>query len=169
MTLCFSAVLLSVDSLVVSAALSPLFRRHADRWRWAALFGLCDGFAVMIGFAFGGIGWGAPFAHRVVPLFALCCGIYCIVAACWNKFRADPRLAWALPVLMSFDNLAYGVGISPLGSSVTVRAAVLGLASFSLGMLGLLLGGVIRFPTLRTREWTAGFAMAAACLVLFFS
>jgi putative Mn2+ efflux pump MntP len=122
----------------------------------------------MIGFAFGGVGGSETFAHRTVPLIALCCGIYCMLAAHWNKFRADPRLALALPVLMSFDNLAYGVGIDPTAGNVTGRAAVLGLASFSLALLGLLAGGVIRFPNLRAREWTAGLGMVAACLVLFF-
>jgi putative Mn2+ efflux pump MntP len=165
MALFLSAVLLSLDSLVVSLALSPLIRSQAQRWRWAALFGFCDGFAVMIGFAFRGAGWRASFAYRAVPLFVLCCSIYYLVAACWNKLRADPRMVFVLPVLMSLDNLAYGAGIDPLTSGIAARAAFLGLASFSLAMLGLLLGGIVRFPDLRTRKWTAGFALAAG---LFF-
>jgi len=169
MALLLGAGLLSLDSLVVSLAISPLIQARAQRWRWAALFGICDGLAVVIGFAFGGVGWSAGFTHRAVPLFALSCGIYCLVAAGWNKFRADQRLAFVLPVLMSFDNLAYGAGVGPLTGGIAARAVVLGLASFSLAMLGLLLGGVIRSPNRRTTEWSAGFALVAACFVLFFS
>jgi putative Mn2+ efflux pump MntP len=163
-----SAVLLSLDSLVVALALSPLLRSAAQRWRWAALFGLCDGLGVMMGFAFGEAGWGAALAHRAVPFIALSCGVYCLVAACWNKFRADPRLALALPVLMSLDNFAYGVGLDSLAGEALGRAVIMGLASFSLALVGLVLGGAIRFPGLRAREWSAGFALLAACLVLFF-
>ena len=80
---------------------------------------------------------------------------------------ADRLLAEGYHVV-GIDNLAYGVGIDPTAGNVTGRAAVLGLASFSLALLGLLAGGVIRFPNLRAREWTAGLGMVAACLVLFF-
>jgi putative Mn2+ efflux pump MntP len=164
-----SAALLSIDSLVVSLALSPLVRSQVQRWRWAALFGICDGLAVLIGCAFGGAGWGPVVAHGAVPIFAFCCGVYCLVAACWNKFRANPRLALALPVLMSLDNLAYGAGVGPLTSGVAGRAVVLGLSSFSLAMAGFLIGRVIRSPNLRIKEWSAGFALIAAGFVLFFS
>jgi len=168
MALLLSGMLLSLDSLVVSLALSPLIRSQSLRWRWAALFGLCDCLAVMIGFAFGGGAWGVSFTHRAVPFFVLCCGIYCLVAAGWNHLRADPRLVFALPVLMSFDNLAYGDGTDPLTSGVAARAVFLGLASFSASILGLLLGGVVRYPDLRSREWSAGCALTASCWVLFF-
>jgi putative Mn2+ efflux pump MntP len=168
MALFLNAVLLSLDSLVVSLALSPLVQCQAQRWRWATWFGLCDGIAVMIGSTMGGAGWGAPFAHRAVPVFVLCCGLYCLVAAFWNKFRADPRLALALPVLMSFDNFAYGAGIDPQTSGIAARAVFFGLASFSLAMLGLLLGGIVSFSNLRARERSAGCALTAACLVFSF-
>ncbi|SPE55600.1 membrane hypothetical protein [Verrucomicrobia bacterium] len=167
-TLFLNAGLLSLDSLIVSLALSPLVRSQAQRWRWAALFGLCDGLAVVIGFGLGAMGSGPPLAHRAVPLFILGCGIYCLVAAAWNKFRADPRLAVTLPILMSFDNFAYGMGIDPLASNLTAHALLLGLASFSLAMLGLSLGGLVRFPNRRTMECSAGFALVA-CFVLFLS
>src|SRR5215469_12802950 len=101
------AVFLSLDSAVVAFALSPIIAPGGRQWRWAAWFGICDGLAVAAG-ALCGAG-SISFAHVAAPLFAMCCGVYFIVAANWKKFRADARLAAALPVLMSLDNLAYGM------------------------------------------------------------
>jgi hypothetical protein len=46
-----TALLLSLDSFIVSVALSPLFRSPVWRWRLAAMFGVCDGLAVLVGSA----------------------------------------------------------------------------------------------------------------------
>src|SRR5579864_7267195 len=101
-----SGCLLSLDSLVVSLALGPLFQSWTQRWRFAALLGTCDGLATLVGCSFGWNGW-IGFDRRVVPLVILTFGIYYLVAARWDKFRSDLRLVFALPVLMSFDNLTY--------------------------------------------------------------
>lgn len=163
----FSAFFLSLDSFVVALALSPLIPSRAQRWRLAALFGVGDGVAALIG---SGLGWsslGAAFAARAVPLFVLTHGVYCLVAAGWNRFRADPRLAFALPVLMSLDNLVYGFG-APAGD-LAAPAVVLGLVSFSFAAAGLWLGGVLRAARLRRADCTAGFALIAAGFVLLFT
>lgn len=163
-TTIFSAGLLSIDSLVVSMALSPLLRSSRQRWLLAALFGICDAAAAAIGVANH-----FRFAHEVAPVFALVCGLYCLVAAVWKKFRADLRLAFLLPVLMSLDNLAYGIESGPLSGSLATRAAVLGFASFSLAGLGLYAGSRLQFSGLRASQSFAGFALFSAGLFLLFN
>lgn len=161
------AFFLSLDSFVVALALGPLIPSRAQRWRLAALFGVCDGVAALIG---SGLGWsslGAAFAARAVPLFVLICGVYCLVAAGWNRFRADPRLAFALPVLMSLDNLVYGFGAP--ASGFAAQAVILGLVSFSFAAAGLWLGGAMRAVGPRSADCTAGFALIAAGFVLIFT
>jgi hypothetical protein len=54
---------------------------------------------------------GYEIPYKAIGLLAG--GICCLVAVHWNKFRANPHLAFALPILMSFDNLAYGVEVRP--------------------------------------------------------
>ena len=169
MTLLFSAGLLSLDSLIVSLALSPLIRTPSQRWLMAGLFGFCDGLAVVAGYGFGGLVGGLAWAHEAGPIFALCGGVYCLVAAFWRTFRADLRMAYLLPVLMSIDNFAYGVGIGPSISNLAERAVFLGLASGSLAMLGLLIGHWLRLPNRRASEWTAGFGLIAASVLLYFT
>ena len=166
-TLLLHATLLSLDSLVVSLAISSLLQTASQRWRWAALFGVCDCLAVLLGYAAGGRLSGFEFPERFVPLFVLCCGVYCLVAAFQNEFRVNPRLAAMLPVLMSFDNFAYGFATSPVAGGVLTRAVVFGLCSFGLATLGVALGQYMRLANRRGTKETTGFALIAASLILF--
>jgi len=157
--LLFNGFLLSADSLVMSLALGPLVTSPASRFRLAAMFGACDGLAVLAGAALGQGVWGSAVAEKAVPLYALAYGICCLVAAHWNRFRANPRLAFVLPVLMSFDNLAYGVGAGPLTAGIMERALFLGLMSSALAMLGLWFWSIVRLPNIRWQERFAGWAL----------
>jgi putative Mn2+ efflux pump MntP len=161
-----TAFLLSVDSFVVAVALSPIIRSPVSRCRLASLFGVCDGVAVLVGSA---LSYSAPSLHideRVVPLFVVVFGLYCLVAAQWKQFRTHPRLVGILPVLMSLDNLAYGAGIGQLPGGVFAQALVLAAASLALTALGLYLGNLVRFASARTSAFAAGIALLAAGLVL---
>jgi putative Mn2+ efflux pump MntP len=166
--LLLNSFLLSVDSLVVSLALGPLIVSPAQRCFLAALFGGCDGLAVLAGSLLGQSIWAGDVSQKIVPLCALAYGVCCLVAAFWNKFRANSNLAFVLPVLMSFDNFAYGVGAGPLTANVAIHAAFFGLTSFSLALLGILLWSAIPLPNVRIRERFAGFALVACGLGLLF-
>jgi hypothetical protein len=164
-----SGSLLSFDSLIFAFVVGPLMSSRTERWCLAALLGACDGLAVVIGSALGWNAWGCDAIHNVLPLYALAYGICCLIATYWNSLRANPRFAFALPVLLSFDNLAYGVGAGPLTSSVAGRAAVIGLASFAMAILGFLLSGAIRFPNVRIKQRFTGCALVVAGIGLLFT
>jgi putative Mn2+ efflux pump MntP len=165
-SLLLTALLLSLDSFVVAVALSPLIQSSVWRWRLAAMFGVCDGLAVLVGSALSYSASSLHINERAVPFFVGVFGLYCLVAAQWKQFRADPRLVGILPVLMSLDNLAYGAGIGQLTGSVFAQALALAAASMALAALGLYLGSFVRFATARASEVAAGIALLAAELVL---
>ena len=159
------AVFLSLDSAVVAFALSPMIARGARQRRWAVWFGTCDGLAVVVG-ALCGAG-PSSFARVAAPVFAVCCGVYFFVAANWNKFRADARLAAALPVLMSLDNLAFGMALQHSAGRLVSTAFACGIASAVLAMCGFVFGNLVRPEGLGQATQTAGLALIAAGGVLF--
>ncbi len=158
------AIFLSLDSAVVAFALSPIIAPAKYR-RWIAWFGICDGLAVIAGVLCGAR--LESFARVAAPLFAVCCGVYFIVAANWNKVRADVRLAAALPILMSLDNLAYGMALEHAAGKLVSSALVCGMASAALAMGGFVLGRLVRPAGLRDADRFAGLALIAAGGVLF--
>jgi putative Mn2+ efflux pump MntP len=167
--LLFSGFFLSFDSFIMSLALGSIVHSPTQRWRLAALFGVSDGLAVLVGSALGQGVWRHDVAHNIVLIYALAYGICCLVSAHRNKFRANPRLAFALPVLMSLDNLVYGVGAGPSTTGIVERATVLGLMSFSLAVPGVLLWNFTRLPDARIRECLAGCALVVACASFLFT
>jgi putative Mn2+ efflux pump MntP len=161
-----SVFVFGADSFIVSFAIAPLVASGRHRLYWAALFGICDALAVLIGSAAGGIKWGPFVANNASPIFLFCGGVYCLIAAFWNRFRADPRLAAVLPVLLSFDNLAYGVGLRSGFSVVASHAVILGVGSVAMSALGFVVGGTLRSKKCARNEMTAGLAMTAAGILL---
>src|SRR5260221_635693 len=87
----FTAFILCLDSFVVAVALSPWIQSPASRWRLASLFGICDGLAVVAGSALGAAGLGLHIGAGAVPCFAIVFGVYCLIAAQWQRFRIHPR------------------------------------------------------------------------------
>lgn len=165
MKIILTAFLLGLDSAIVAAALSPLLKSSTTRLRWAAMFGACDGLAVIIGATCNMAG---AFSHLVGPLTIFCFGVYCLVAACWNTFRADLRLALLLPVLMSLDNLAYGAGIAFQGTGLLSSSLICAAASFVMAISGFFIGGLVKMPNLRKTEMVSGLALIVASGTLFF-
>jgi putative Mn2+ efflux pump MntP len=167
--LVFSGCLLSFDSFIMSLALGSIIPSPTQRWRLAALFGVSDGLAVLVGSALGQGIWRHDVAHNIVLIYALAYGIFCLVSAHWNKFRANPRLAFALPVLMSLDNLVYGVGAGPSTTGIVESATVLSLMSFALAVPGVLFWNSTRLPDASIRERVAGCALVVACASFLFT
>jgi putative Mn2+ efflux pump MntP len=161
-----SVFIFGADSFVVSFAIAPLVASARQRWCWAALFGMCDAFAVLIGHAYGGLKWGPFVANNVSPVYLFCCGVYCLIAAFWNRFRADPRLAALLPVLLSLDNLAYGLSLPSGSPAVSSHAVFLGLGSITMSALGFVIGTRLRSEKSTRNETCAGLAMIVAGILL---
>ncbi len=162
-----SAGLLSVDSLIASAALAPVLARSPRRWRFAAMFGICDALAYVVG---GMLPQAAGLDGVVgigIPLLVVAYACYCLAAASWAAVRADARIALALPALMSADNLVAGAQHATAGGDLLVQAALLGLVSAIWSCGGLVVGGLRRLDDTRRAHAIAGCALLPCAALLY--
>ena len=158
------AVLLSFDSLIAGVALGPLVSAR-DRWTMAILFGLLDGVATLVsGLRLPHLAAGVP---GLVPALIAAYGVYLITVSVWSLNRVRVPL-WAIPVLLSIDNLMVGLpaGATALGAG-DVAAAALTSAAFALA--GLWAGNLLAAAIGGRRERLAGaglLVVAAAAALL---
>jgi putative Mn2+ efflux pump MntP len=146
-----AALLLGLDSAIVSAAVGATGIDRPRQNRLAAAFGLCDGVASLIGFYLIGSVVAGRFeglAHWVGP--AAVAGYALLVLATARSARAivlttvarRAGLLYLLPLLMSTDNLFCSSsmvhGAPPLAS-----AAILGIVSGLESVCGFRLGALI--------------------------
>ena len=153
-------LLLGIDSLIACIAIGALV---PARWRlpFAALFGVADGTAFLIG---AGIGWQMSEAVTEVlgtgTLLAL--GLYLLVVAAGMRRVASASWAiWALPFVLTVDNFAYGVLDD--GESLVGQLAEQTVSSALLALIGLLVAVQLPrvLPVMRSRAGAVRFAGAA--------
>jgi hypothetical protein len=164
-----SLLLLGLDSLIVCLAIGALVEGRS-RLKLAALFGLADGVAFLIG---AGLGWGmlSKAASDVVELATIILvGLYLLVVAA-SSTRIARWPIWLLPFALIADNLTYGLAGEHTGSVVgeaTAQAVSSGLLAF----VGLLVAVWLprALPAARnvaaTRVAGAGLMVAAGGLFL---
>jgi hypothetical protein len=164
-----SFLLLGLDSLIVCAAVGALVE-PGSRLRYAALFGAADGVAFLVG---AGLGWqlfsdGASGALTTAMLVSM--GLYLIVVAAGTQQLTARRVVWALPAVLVFDNLTYGLVGDHSAGTLFQQAGEQALSSSVLALVGLLAVAALR-PAIEDRtalNRVAGGALllAAAGLVL---
>jgi putative Mn2+ efflux pump MntP len=159
------ALLLSLDSFVVCIALGTFVSGRATRRRLVLAFGGCDALATLAGAAHGPlatIGWMGNAGPALLGVY----GIAVLLAGWWGRAVAgDRRVLFALPVLLSLDNLVVGAG-STAGIATALWSAMAGLASGTMALAGLMLGEALT-RRLRIPAWTlAGTSLLAAAAVL---
>jgi hypothetical protein len=116
--------LLGLDSFVAGAAIGPILASWSARAWLVTAFGVCDGLSTLLGTA-------AP--HLVPDLPSVM--IYGIAVALIIQAALRSRTwLYAVPILLSLDNLAAGRPAS--------EALALGLSSAAMAGLGLVLGGL---------------------------
>jgi hypothetical protein len=157
-------LLLGIDSFIACMAIGAIVDR---RWRLplAAAFGVADGAAFLIG---AGLGWtisaGVTVVLEVGTLAAL--GVWLLVVAAGTRRAAELWPLWALPLVLTMDNLAYGVASDYSGSLLghTVEQAA---SSALLALAGLAAAAVVLprvLPAMERRVVAVRFAGAALLL-----
>ncbi len=148
-------LLVGLDNLQVGAALGLVRMSTARRWAFAGAFAFWETAMPLIGLALGHAARArvGPWAEELGIAVLGICGVLIIVMALRGGPEGDEaeesfagsRLALAgLPLSLSFDNLAAGVGLGSLGFPVIASALILGLVSGSLCALGLFAGAYFR-------------------------
>jgi len=167
-----SFLLLGIDSLVGCFAVGALVNRRS--WlSYSALFGLCDAGGFVVGTA---VHWSMPdgTAKLVESTALLVLGIYLLVVAVGVRrvsqtrwLAALPVLIWALPFLLSIDNITYGLIAGHWTDSVLGQAGEQALSSGLLALTGLALSAIVvrAIPQIQTRGiYKATFAGIALIL-----
>jgi hypothetical protein len=128
-------LLLGLDSLIACLAIGALVDRR--KWVWlAAFFAIADAVAFLIG---SGLGWGlmSAAASEVIEMGTLVLlGLYLLVVAAGTAQVTARRAIWVLPIVLTVDNLAFGLAGEQTGS-LGGEALAQALSSGMLAYLGL--------------------------------
>ena len=158
-------LLLGIDSFIACMAIGAIVDK---RWRLplAALFGLADGVAFMIG---AGLGWqlsaGLTEVLGIGTLAAL--AVWLLVVAAGTRRAAELWPVWILPFALTVDNLAYGAVGDHSASWLLGHAGEQALSSSLLALVGLLAAAAVLprvLPATERRAVAVRFAGAALLL-----
>jgi putative Mn2+ efflux pump MntP len=164
-------LLVGLDNLQVGAGLGLVRMSTARRWAFAGAFALCETVMPLVGLALGTAARvrAGAWADRIGIAVLALCGILIIVFALRGGEEAQESLAGSrlalagLPLSLSLDNLAAGVGLGSLGFPVIASALILGLISGSLCALGLFAGARLRrWVPQRAELWSGVYLLALA-------
>jgi hypothetical protein len=164
-----SVLLLGLDSLIVCLAVGAIVEGRS-RLKLAALFGVADGLAFLVG---AGLGWQV-FSDRASAILTsgvlVALAVYLLVVTAGTRRIAARWPVWVLPGALLFDNLTYGlVGDHAVGS-LFQHAGEQAVSSALLALVGLLAAAAVR-PVIEhhaapNRVAGGALLLAAAGLVL---
>lgn len=155
-------LLLGIDSLIACIAVGSIVSRRA-RLPFAACFGVADAGGFLLGTAFH---WSVPDGVATVIETAVLLGLgaYWIAVALLARRATGTQWVWILPLVLSIDNITFGLIDHAWSSSVAVQAVEQAVSSALLGLIGLYVGLAIprMIPALqRSRVASIGFAGGA--------
>jgi putative Mn2+ efflux pump MntP len=148
--LLFLAFALGLDTFIVSIALGPMGLGRAAKRNLVLLFAFCDGAASLA----GGV-LAARWLKDVGVLFAkveasvLCLYAILIIALGWYARAAakpprDANWLYALPFVLCLDNFMSGLSFSATSVPVLVLAAIVGVSTALMSLVGLRIGSMVR-------------------------
>jgi putative Mn2+ efflux pump MntP len=121
-----AAFSLGLDSFLAGLVVGPILLSWGGRTRLALGFGLCDGLA----------SWaGACMPHQLLRFPDVVAYVCCVPLLLASATRSRAWL-YALPLVLSIDNLAAGIPAS--------QTPILALSSAAMAAVGLALGGLGR-------------------------
>lgn len=149
-TLILLGLALGFDSFRVSLGLGGL-RLSAARRRLVALsFGVCDGLAPLFGLMLGKqlVTTVGEWTEYIAPFAIGGYGLWVIYVACRRgeseeEAEQGPWIVLGLPLALSVDNFAAGVGLGLLQYPLLLSAAIIGLMSGLMAFVGLRLGDAL--------------------------
>jgi uncharacterized membrane protein YhaH (DUF805 family) len=128
------------------------------------LFGACDAGGFLLGTWFK---WSIPdgTANVVETAVLVGLGLYWLGIALYARRLAETRWVWALPFVLSIDNVTFGLIDHAWSNSVAVQAIEQLISSALLALVGLVASAVVlrAIPGSKQRStaFAAGFAGAA--------
>ena len=130
---------------------------------YATLFGVCDAGGFLLG---TWLHWSIPdsTANVVETAVLVGLGLYWLGIALYAHRLAETRWVWALPFVLSIDNITYGLIDHAWSHSVAVQAVEQAVSSALLAGIGLAIAVALQrgVPALqRNRVATLGFAGVA--------
>ncbi len=162
-----SLLLLGLDSLIVCLAVGVLVDSQS-RLKLAALFGVADSVAFLVGAGLGlrflSDGASTVLTSGAVVVLAL----YLLVVAAGTRPFAARWTLWALPAVLVFDNVTYGLLGEHAAGSVFEQAGAQALSSAALALVGLLAAAALRpaFEHRAALDRVAGGALLLAAVGL---
>jgi uncharacterized membrane protein YhaH (DUF805 family) len=159
-------LLLGVDSLIACFAVGAIISRRS--WLlYATLFGLCDAGGFLLGTAFH---WSIPdsTANVVETAVLVGLGVYWLGVALYARRLAETRWVWALPFVLSIDNITFGLIDHAWSSSVAVQAIEQLISSSLLALVGLLASAAVMRAIPGSKQRSTAFAVgfAGAALIV---
>jgi putative Mn2+ efflux pump MntP len=165
---------LGIDSFRASLGLGVARGKFGGRARLALAFGLCDGVAPLLGLALGSalVTSISPWCGRLGPLILGGFGLFTFVTAGRAEGdEAEPAGTWVcfgLPLSLSLDNLVAGLGLGTIRMPVLLSAAIIGLISGLMSLVGWNAGRWVgrAIPARAERLGGAGIALLAVAMGL---
>jgi putative Mn2+ efflux pump MntP len=169
---------LSLDNFRTAVILGPLRFAWPHALKIAVVFGLFDGVAPLTGILVGhdvseeiGNGIADSVGATALGLYGFYLIVRALQTATQEELEAEHRWSiFGLPVPLSLDNVIAGTGLGMLGISPLAPAALFGLITFLMTLIGLQLGrAVSRFIPIRARwDIAVGVALIIDAVVLAF-
>ena len=105
-------------------------------------------------------------ARIAAPVIMIGCGVALALSAFRGEREADVRPLFGLPVSLSLDNLAAGIGLSPLPIPAWESALAIGVVSAAMSCAGLYGAAAVRPRVERFIPARAGFVVGGYLCLL---